>query len=236
MQLVLAGCEYAGKRTLGRQIWEWWGEQTGTPVDPPPHTGFHDHFVVPNVIHSGGHESHKEESEAQILTLNPGLLEHFQRYQIEYHFRRAMVNAPDLWLIDWYYADAVYAPLYYGYGRPGEYGNRRVLARKWDLEVVELMPDLVLVLMKASPEVIRQRMHESPHPKSLLQEQDVPFVLDRFQEEFDRSLIDRRFTLDTTDATVEETFQEFVQRIARYLTPKDRLRIFSHQAEKDMKS
>ena len=179
--------------------------------------------MVPNVIHPVGHESHKEESEAQILILNPGLLEHFQRYQIEYHFGRGFISEPDHWLIDWYYGEAVYAPLYYGYGRPGEYGDRRLLARHWDLQVVELMPDMVLVLMKASPEVILKRMRSNPHEKSLLQEKDVEFVLARFSEEFDNSLIDRRFTLDTTSATVEETLEEFIQQIEPYLTPKDRL-------------
>ena len=146
MRLILTGCEYAGKRTLGRQICkkqptpsaygEWWNEQTGVELLPPPHTAFHDH---------------------------------------------------------------------------------------WDLQVVELMPDMVLVLMKASPEVILKRMRSNPHEKSLLQEKDVEFVLARFQEEFDNSLIDRRFTLDTTSATVEETLEEFRQQIEPYLTPKDRL-------------
>ena len=204
----------------------------GKNLLPPPHTAFHD-FVVPNVIHPVGHESHKEESEAQILTLNPGLLEHFQRYQIEYHFGRGFLSESDHWLIDWYYGEAVYAPLYYGYGRPGEYGDRRLLARHWDLQVVELMPDMMLVLMKASPEVILKRMRSNPHEKSLLQEKDVEFVLARFSEEFDNSLIDRRFTLDTTSATVEETLEEFRQQIEPYLTPKNQLRIFSNQAEKN---
>lgn len=78
---------------------------------------------------------------------------------------------------------------------------------------------MVLVLMKASPEVILKRMRSNPHEKSLLQEKDVEFILARFQEEFDNSLIDRRFTLDTTSATVEETLQEFIQQIEPYLTP-----------------
>ena len=239
MQLILTGCEYAGKRTLGRKISEWWGEQTGAEAPPFPHTGFHDHFVVPSVIHTGGHDSHKEQSEQDILKLNPGILEHFQRYQIDYHFQRSFANSPDLRLIDWYYGDAVFAPLYYGYGRPGEYGDRRSMARSLDIEVVELMPDMVLVLMTASPEVIRQRMREysgpwsTYHAKSLFQEKDVEFVLDRFQEEFDQSLIKRRFTLDTSSATVEQTLGEFVEKMEPYLTPRNRLDIASHQLTKD---
>lgn len=129
MQLIVTGCEYAGKHTLGRKIYEWWNELIGETVRPLPTTGFHDHFVVPYVVHQEGHESHKEQSEADILKLNPGLLEHYQRYQIDYHFQRSFMSSPDLWLSDWYYGDAVYAPLYYGYGRPGEYGDRRQMVR-----------------------------------------------------------------------------------------------------------
>ena len=49
MKLILTGCEYAGKRTLARNIALWWEEQTGEAAPEAPHTGFHDHFVVPNV-------------------------------------------------------------------------------------------------------------------------------------------------------------------------------------------
>ena len=231
MRLILIGCEYAGKRTLGHEIWKWWSELTGSPYYPPPHTGFHDHFVVPYVVHPVGHPE-KEEMEDEMLTLSPALLEHFQRYQIEYHFSPGFLSEPDHWLIDWYYGDAVYAPLYYGYGGPGEYAERAVAVRSWDHHVMECMPDTVLVLLKASSEVIKQRRRDNQRPKSLLQEKDVDFVLQRFQEEFDKSLIRQRFALDTTSATVEENLQEFVAQIQRFLTPEDRLRILSHQALK----
>jgi hypothetical protein len=189
---------------------------------------------VPSVVHTGGHDSHKEQSEKDILKLNPGILEHYQRYQIDYHFQRSFLDSQDLRLIDWYYGDAVFAPLYYGYGRPGEYGDRRLLARHWDIEVVELMPNMVLVLLTASPEVIHQRMREYSgpwsgyHAKSLFQEKDVEFVLDRFQEEYDKSLIERRFTLDTSSATVAQTLAEFIEKMEPYLTPRNRLAMMRH--------
>jgi hypothetical protein len=109
------------------------------------------------------------------------------------------------------------------------------MARYLDVEVVEQMPDMVLVLVKASPEVIRQRMRDNSgpwrecHAKSLLQDRDVEFVLDRFQEEYNSSLIPNRFTLDTTSATPDETLKVFTQKIDAYLTPRDRLRIITHQ-------
>ena len=231
MKLLLIGCEYAGKRTLGNHIWKWWSELTGAPWLPPPHTGFHDHFVVPYVCHPVGH-SEKEEMEDQMPALHPGLLEHFQRYQIEYHFGPGFVNEPDHWLIDWYYGDAVYAPLYYGYGGPGQYAERGAAARHWDHRVVECMPDMIMVHVKASPEVVRERRNTNPRPKSLLQDKDVEFVLQRFEEEFARSGIPRRFELDTTSAGEEESLAEFVGQIENFLGSDDRLRILSHQAWK----
>ena len=226
MKLILTGCEYAGKRTLGREIWRWWAEQTGGEILPPPETGFHDHFTVPNVVHATGHEDHKEESEKNILKMNPGLLEHFQRFQIEYHLGHGFVNEPDHWLIDFYYADAVFAPLYYGYGRPGEYADRREARKNWDNVVMEFMPDAILVLLKASPDVIRKRFREvEHHPKTLFKEEDIEYVLDRFQEEFDNSRIHQRFAINTSESTVEESLAEFIDKVDPYIIAADRARM-----------
>jgi hypothetical protein len=216
----MIGSEYAGKTTLGNEIATWWKAQTGAP-----HAGFHDHFVVPHLVHVG---EQTEAEEAQIEQLTPSLLEKFQRYNIEYHLGAGFMGDPDHWLIDWFYADAVYAPLYYGYGGRGEYSDRQMVARWWEADAKSAMPDVILVLVKASPEAIKQRMRDDPHPKGVLKEQDVEFVLGRFQEEFNDSHIHRRFELDTTDATVEETLREFVRQIEPLLTDSDRLRIITH--------
>ena len=167
MRLLFIGCEWAGKHTLGIEVSRWWSEQTGESFLPPPHFSFHDHFVLPHVVHAMGHEHHKELSEKQMLTLNPGLLEHYQRYQIFNKLTPGYIDEPDLFLMDWYYGEAVYAPLYYGYGGPGEYADRRMLARWIDEDVLKLIPDTILVLIKASPEVIRERMAkgDSPFPR-----------------------------------------------------------------------
>ena len=70
-------------------------------------------------------------------------------------------------------------------------------------------------------------MRENPRPKGLVKEEDIEYVLQRFQEEYDRTLMRKRFVLDTTAATIEETFTEFVTNIQPYLTDVDRLRILS---------
>ena len=232
MDLILIGCEWAGKRTLGNEIAKWWAEQTGNEHHPPP-TGihFHDHYTVPHVVHIGGHEHHQDQSEEDILKLNPGLLEHFQRYQIEYHFQRSFISAGDHWNIDWYYADAVYAPHYWGYGRPGEYADRRETRMVWDRDVMDLMPDSVLVLVKTTPDVIRQRMAQGDslypqrHTNTMFKAEDAEYILGRFQEEFDNSLIRQRFAIDTTNPTPQGSLQEFVTKIDSYLTPSDRARM-----------
>ena len=130
-------------------------------------------------------------------------------------------------MINWYYADAVYAPLYYGYGDTGTFADRRQLARAWDAEVMKLGPDTVIVLVEASADLIRERMHAQPRARGILQEKDVDLVLDRFREEYNNSLIYRRFTLDTTDATPEESLQAFLRQIWPHLSQGDRLRMLS---------
>ena len=64
----------------------------------------------------------------------------------------------DTLMIDFYYADAVYAPLYYGYGEPDSFSDRRRRAREWDHHLLVQAPDAVLVLVEASPSAIRSRM------------------------------------------------------------------------------
>ena len=138
MRLILTGIEYAGKRTLASEIEKWWARQTGAKLkrEPPYFNKFHDHFTVPYIMHPVGHHSPDEVEKGQrhILTLPPGLMEYFQRYNIMNKFSLGYainyIEYPDLFMIDWYYSDAVYAPLYYGYGGVGEYADRRRMARK----------------------------------------------------------------------------------------------------------
>ncbi len=222
MRIIMIGCEYVGKTTLAGKTVDWIVETMGRSS---PICAWHDHFVLP--FKDG--EGPKAEAEAEnIRSIIPSLLEKYSRYMIQYHF--GFYGDDHHLVVNWYYADAVYAPLYYGYGGPGQYADRRQEARHWDAEVMAKAPDTVLVLVKASADVIRRRMRQNPHPRCMLKEADVEWVLNRFQEEYTNSLIRRRFTLDTTSASVEETLQEFLRLMEAHLTPADRLRILSHQA------
>ena len=190
MRLIIIGCEFAGKSTLAARIREW-GEEAFRGIT----SSFHDHFVFPD-------EEASEEEQKQMTAMVPSLKEKYQRYMINYHLNPAFYSDNDHCLIGFYYSEAVYAPLYYGYGRKGEYADRAKMVRSWDHEVMHIAPDTVLVLMKASPEVIRRRMAAHPERKSILQEKDIEFVLKRFDELFTGSLIRRRFTLEAILPTI----------------------------------
>lgn len=223
MRVILIGCEYTGKTTLAEGISTWLEHNMG-----PAQFGtyfWHDHFTLPFVE---GPEEEMESEAQEVLSLSPGLLEKYSRYMIHYHAGEFFYLDNHHLLVDWYYADAVYAPLYYGYGGSGEYADRQLMARSYDAKTMKIAPDTVLVWLKASPEVIRQRMSEERHRWSVLQDGDVEFVLQRFEEEYTRSSIRRRFMLDTTESTAEETLAEFLRQMEPHLTESDRLALLYH--------
>ena len=87
----------------------------------------------------------------------------------------------------------------------------------------------VLVLMKASADAIASRMTQYPHESSPLQVKDIEYVIQRFQEEYDKSRIPNKFSLDTSSVTVGETLSEFVEKVEPFLEDSDRLRIRLHE-------
>ena len=197
-----------------------WAEETlgGT-------SHFHDHMSVPS-------SELTPEAQESLTTVHPQVLEMFQRYMIDYHVSEGFYGNEDHNLMGLVIEEAVYAPLYYGYGgknsaapeRSPE-GQRTKMARMIEATMLERGPGTVLVLFKAAPEVIKARMAAAPHRHQLVREEDVEYVLERFEEEFAASLIQRRFVLDTTAATEEETLAEFVARYEPFHTEADRARM-----------
>jgi hypothetical protein len=183
------------------------------------------------VIRDADQEDEEDEArQNEVLGLSPWLLEQFQRHMIWRHLHHSMVrDEVDYLSINLYYADAVYAPLYYGFGEAGSFADRTRRARHWDAEMLGMAPDTVLVLVRASADAIIERMRATPRPRTLLKESDVDHVLDRFEEEYDSSLMQRRVSLDTTDAAVEETRTQFLDQIRPHLSQKDLLRLVSHR-------
>ena len=73
--------------------------------------------------------------------------------------------------------EAIYAPLYYGYGGPGQYSDRVRNVGHIEEAILKTAPHTVSVLVKAEPDVIRRRMKESPHEDALVQDKDLEYVL-----------------------------------------------------------
>ncbi len=233
MNLILVGCEFAGKTTLANEIIEWSKRTLGR------YSHFHDHFTIPSTeLEGDAREEYRRSS--------PQIKEMFQRFMMNYHMSPDFYDNVDHHLMGFHIEEAVYAPLYYGYG--GENSGspfrsakdqRTEMARHMEEIILERAPNVMLVMLHATPEVIRQRMAApkdnrtaprdsepfGPPTARVVQDGDVEFVLDRFDEEFRNSLIQNRFTLDTSTATIDETMAEFVKNAVPLLSTEDRHQI-----------
>ncbi len=212
MNLIIVGCEYAGKTTLANEIVEWTDRTMGGG------RGFHDHFSIPS-------PELTPEGQAQMMAASTEIKEMFQRYMIQYHMNHSFYSDPDHNMVGFHIENHVYGTMYYGFDPVYQ---DRVFAHE-ERELMREAPHSVLVLLKASPEVIRRRMKDDPHEHQVVQDADVETVLERFQERYDASAVRRKFTLDTTSASVQETLSEFETQIQEYLTEADRLRIVTKQ-------
>ena len=234
MHLLIIGSEYTGKTTLATEISKWMIKSMGLQL-----VRWHNHFVVPELdghlmIHAEGDQSKVGKTEMdlntaadqeQILSLRPAVLEEYLRHLIWHHLHPDMFREDDALFVNHFYADAVYAPLYYGFGEPGSFSDRRARARASDAELLLHAPNIVLVLVHASAEAIKDRMKQNPRPRGILKEVDVDTVLKRFQEEYDSSLIIRKFTIDSTNSSVQEMLKDFLINMQPQFSMTDRLRL-----------
>ena len=108
-----------------------------------------------------------------------------------------------------YYAEAVYAPLYYGYGRDA-FSDRRRRAREWDRALLEIAPETVLVLLRASPEGDTEADARGPAgPDGVPREEDVERVIDLFEEQYAATELKHKLAIRTSGVTVAESVAEF---------------------------
>ena len=217
MYLILIGCEYAGTTTLANAINEWTKESLGAEFKL-----IHDHYKLPDTKPHGPELT--AEDIATFQQLSPRLTEVIQRHNLYYHTPWASGSEDNFMGIGLYFEELVYAPKYYGYGGRGQEGDRSKISRLLEQRILHFRPDAVLILVEAAPDVIRKRMAESPHPYPVVPEEDVEHILQRFEEEYENSLIQQKFTLDTSTDSVAETVAEFAVKIQPYLTQSDLLR------------
>ena len=218
MQLILVGCEYTGTTTLAKAIHEWAEVNMGK--------GFrliHDHFKQPDTAPHG--PALTDEELQRFQALSPRLREVIQRHNLYYHTPQESSSDLTTLYIGLHIDEAIYGPLYYGYGGPGLIGDRSVISQHIEHRIMKHTPETVLVLIKASPDVITRRMREAPHKHQVIREEDIERVLTRFEEEHWRSLIARKITLDTSTMTITETVAEFANKIQPHLTQVDLARL-----------
>ena len=225
MRIILLGCEYSGTTTLGFRIREWVHHVVGGHVNL-----VHDHFKIPYTF---GHDSEysttpmqatEEELEAY-RALSHRQMEALQRHNIAYHVA-AVTKFDDKVIIGLHVEDTIYGELYFDYPR-----KRRAYGQAMERTLLETAPDVILCHVKASAEVIRQRMMTHTHPYGVLEEADVEKVLGRFEEDFSCSTLLRKLTLDTSTSTIDETMAEFVEEVEPYLTDTDRIRRAGHESQ-----
>lgn len=224
MYLILIGCEYAGTTTLAHAINDWTNESLGTQFKL-----IHDHFKLPDTKPHGPELT--PEDIATFQRLSPRLTEVIQRHNLYYHTPWASGSEENYMGIGLYFEELIYAREYYGYGGPGQDGDRGVIARTLEQRVLQFRPDAVLVLVHAAPDVIRKRMADNPHPYTVVPEQDIEHISQRFKEEYENSLLRHKIELDTSTATVAESVAEFGDKILPYLTQSDLLRLALRQGK-----
>ena len=223
MRLVIAGCEYSGTSTLTFAIDDWLNETIGARFPL-----IHDHWKLPDT--SGHPQADMTEDErGQVLALSPELKEMTQRHSLYYHIQANSWNGPDWMSIGLHIDDGVYGPMYYGYGGDGEPHDRKVVGQQVESSILRFAPDTVLVHVAASADAIARRMEENPHPNSPVKAEDIPELLQRYEDARERSLFRHKITLDTSESTVAESVAEFAAKIEPHLTDADRSRILTHR-------
>ena len=210
MRLILIGCEYAGTTTLAEGVRSWSNEVMGKGNGLRP---YHDHWKIP---HTSGHVGLDDENiftpeeQKQFLALTPKAKEMFQRHNITYHVQPDALRNPD------YVGDSAWM--------------KRAVIDHIEEVILEFAPTMPLVLVKASPKAIKERMKAGPHHNQVISEDDIGRVSDEFEAEFERSAIGNKLTIDTTEGTPEETLERFLEQFEPHLTESDTLRILTHRA------
>ena len=243
MRLIITGCEYSGTTTLSFELAKWGKKQfieSGKEEAGWDLNAFHDHWKIPHVNNFSSPKSLKEQNELiaeypdasngdwsrtgltkeeqeMILGLTPRLKEMFQRYHLEYHIQKAFYEQNHHIMIGAHIEEGIYGPLYFGYGGPGQKGEREKSMRSFEEQILEIAPDTILILVKADPEVIKNRMKVDPHSNGCLKEKDIEHVLKRFDEEYEASLLNNKFTIDTSSSKIGESFEELIQILQPYI-------------------
>ena len=197
MRVIVVGCEYSGVSTLIAEL-DRWGQTLGI------HHHLDDHFTIPDAFHLSPTE------QQAMLEMLPAIKERFQRFQLVYHVR-LLHRYNDILLGGFHLEEMVYGPKYY-------YPGINIEIREYE---PDMPADTLLVHLHATPETIRKRMRTNPHPHPLVPDEDVPEILERFQQEVNKSWIRRKFSIDTTELTPAQLLNIFLKKSIPHLNPSD---------------
>lgn len=200
MRVIVIGCEYSGVTTLIDGLMKW-GDERGI------HHHLDDHFTIPDSQNLAPVDAEK------MLNLTPLLKERFQRFQIVYHVR-LLHRFEHILLGGFHIEEEIYGPHYYYPGVP------TIGVREYE---VEMPADTLLVHLTARPEVIRTRMKKSPHLHTLIQDSDIPMLLEQFRQKYHESWIKEKIEIDTSDLTPAQLLQSFLDKSLPHLNTRDML-------------
>ena len=231
MRILMVGCEYTGTTTLAVEISKWIERVVGGVI----HGGlaFHDHFKGVEAGHIGteGPKELSEEDLKDYFSWSDRHRQSYKHYLMTYHVQETFIKVdPHHLMIGMHIDDEIFGMRYLGYDEGGKPGFFRLMSIHTESKIMEHGPDTILMLVKASPEVVRKRMRDNPHPHGMLKDGDVEDVLAQFEDLYEKSnvgVLGRRFILDTSNATIEETMAEFVEKITPHLSRTDQLRIMT---------
>ena len=147
-----------------------------------------------------------------MLDMLPAIKERFQRFQIAYHVK-LLHRFSHILLGGFHIEEMVYGPRYY-------YPGINIEIREWE---PEMPSDTILVHLHASVETIQRRMVEKPHPHQLVPSSDVSVVLDEFKQQFNKSWIKKKFSIDTTDLTSDALLESFFNESISHINSSDAL-------------
>ncbi len=200
MRCIFVGIEYAGKSTLIKLLTDYYRHRKlSVHVD--------DHFTIPDSTLSA-------ESRAAYVNFPDDVKERMQRMQIQYHVE-VIKNYPNTLIAGWHIEEAVYTSVYGKDPNSPYYGNYHYRAQRvYEAQVMEArLPDVVLIHVTASDQVIQERIKTDPHEYQIINSEDIPNINSLFEEEIEKSLFThkgRKIVLDTTDKTPTESLDELL--------------------------
>ncbi len=197
MRVVVVGCEYSGVSTLISELDDW-GKARGIQHH------LDDHFTIPDAFHLS------DEEQTAMLTMMPAIKERFQRFQLVYHVR-LLHRYQHILMGGFHIEEAIYGPRYY-------YPGKTQHVREYEPDMPD---DVLLVHLKATPDCIRRRMKDAPHPHTLVPSAEVEQILDSFELEVRQSWIRRKIVIDTSDLSAQQLLDAFLERSIPHLTAAD---------------